>query len=75
MEGISHELKNLGIEVVDIPQEMFENSRLTEEKFSEMQVDSSIDAVVSGYMPKWTFRALCYASLLIRGKLLFVSPH
>jgi hypothetical protein len=58
MEGIQKELENAGIETVGISQEMIENSRCTEDEFAEMEVDPTIDAVVSGYYPNWTFKLL-----------------
>ena len=68
LEGIETELTNMGIETVTIPKHMIENSRVSDEDFEKMQVDPSIDTVVSGYYPYWTYNVLCYSSLLIRGK-------
>jgi 4-nitrophenyl phosphatase len=66
MKGLIQEMKNFDIEVVEVPEDLFTNSRLTEDEFAKMEFDSTIDTVVLGGKKRWSFRQLCYISLLIR---------
>ena len=68
LEGIKTELEEVGIETVSITEEMISKSRINDDDFVNMTPDKSIDTVVSGYYPYWTYHLLWYASLLIRGK-------
>ena len=57
-DGLNDEFVNQGIETVRVPKELIENSRVDSEKFESMTVDPTIDTVVSGYYPYWTYNLL-----------------
>ena len=67
LDGIITELEKFGIEVVRVPEEMLSKSKINDDDFTKMQPDKTIDTVISGYFPFWTYHLLCYTSLLIRG--------
>ena len=67
LDGLREELENQNIEVVAPHKELTENSRINESEFAAMTVDPTIDTVVSGIFPNWTYRLQCYISKLVRG--------
>ena len=69
--GVAEEIRKQGLEAVEPPQDYYENSRVSSEDFEEMTVDPSIDTVICGLTPTWTYKMLCYASILLRSKDFF----
>ena len=63
------------METVGCPKEFFTKSRVSEEEFEHMQVDTEIDTVVSWGIDNWTYHLLWYVSLVIRNGAKYVCAN
>lgn len=67
LKGVTEEVKRQGLEAVEPDDDYYTNSRCNEVEFEEMKADPTIDTLICGYTNTWTYKMLCYASILLRG--------
>ena len=74
MNGLTEELKNLGIKVVE-SSDMSENIPITNYDFTQMYVDPEIDSVVTGFNNILNYRMVCYGNICLDQGAILVAAN